>query len=240
MTKKAKRTRKQPIRQQKETNWIVIGGFILIGVVGLFALLYASLQEGGTPTDTSAVTDTLLQDYCANNPDNCVVEGDADAPITVVEISDYGCGHCANFNLSTAGILKELYVATGQVKWVVLPFALGGQTGYPTLPSVEAAMCANEQDQFAGFHTGLFGLQSTASFNTDTGFLSIADSLGLDQAAFSSCLLDDRYNDDLLRNIQTASAAGVNATPSFFVNGEKVEGNLPLANFQQLLDDKLN
>jgi protein-disulfide isomerase len=178
----------------------------------------------------------MLQDYCEANPENCMVEGEATAPVTIVEVSDYGCGHCKNFNVDTAPILKQQYVETGIVRWITVPYALGGQTGFPTAPSANAAMCSAEQDAFPPFHTALFTLQGTGTFNTMAGFVNIANSLGLDADALATCVDDGRFNANIQQNIQAATAAGINSTPSFFVNGELVRGNLPLANFQQLIE----
>ncbi len=238
MTKKSrKRSAQAP---EKKTNWVVLGGILGIGVVGLFALLFYSLQGPGAPTPTpTPAPNFALEDYCDANPENCIFTGAADAPITVVEVSDYGCGHCANFNLQTADALKAQYVASGQVRWVTMPFALGGQTGYPTLPSASAAFCANEQGAFESYHQALFSIQGTSSYNQTEGFMSLAESLGLDTEAFAACLDDGRYEDMVVDNIRVVNSNGVQSTPSFFINGELVRGNVPLANFQQLIEAEL-
>lgn len=235
MAKRSTRKRSTATEERK-TNWLIIGGIIGVGVIGLFGLLFASLQGSGPPTPEPTPTRSfVLEDYCTANPDNCVQVGSADAPVTVVEVSDYGCSHCANFNLNSADILKSEFVDTGKVRWITLPFALGGQTGFPTLPSTNSALCANEQGAFEAYHTALFGLQTSGAYNTREGFMSVAGNLGLDLDAFAACIDDGRYESIIGDNIQAANLSGISATPTFFVNGTKVEGNLPLANFQQLL-----
>jgi protein-disulfide isomerase len=233
-----KRSRTQT--HERKTNWWLIGGFVGVGVIGLFALLFLSLQSAGAPPIEPAPEHNLiLENYCKANPDNCLASGSADAPITIVEISDYGCGHCRNFNLDTADALKAQYVDSGQVRWVTLPYALGGQTGFPTAPSATAVLCANEQGAFEDFHTALFTLQGTNDFNTINGFTAIGSDLGLDTDALAACVEDGRYNDILNDNIQIASQAGINSTPSFFINGQLVRGNMPLENFQQIIETEL-
>ncbi|MBK6326166.1 MAG: DsbA family protein [Chloroflexi bacterium] len=234
------RNKRNAQKDERKTNWAIIGGIIGLGVVGLFGLLFASLQGTGAPTAVPTPTRSLvLEDYCAANPANCVATGAADAALTVVEVSDYGCGHCANFNLNSADILRAQYVESGQVRWITIPYALGGQNGYPTLPSAASALCANEQGAFEPYHKALFGIQQTADFNTRDGFLKIAGNLGLDTTAFAACYDDGRYESTVSANIQAANRSGISATPTFFINGQKVEGNLPIANFQQLLDSEL-
>jgi len=237
MAKKVRRRRSTQADERK-TNWLIIGGFIGLGVIGLFGLLFASLQGSGPPTaEPTPSRSLILEDYCNSNPDNCVAIGAADAPVTLVEVSDYGCGHCANFNLNSADILKSEFVETGQVRWITLPYALGGQGGYPTLPSAASALCANEQgaDAFEAYHKALFALQGTANYNTRDGFMSVAENLGLDMAAFEACYDSGRYESTVGENIQAANRSGVSATPTFYVNGQIVRGNLPLDSFRQLL-----
>lgn len=239
MAKRIKKRTTASKKQERKTNWIVLGSIIGVGVIALFGLLFFSLQSSGVPTPVPTPAPTLaLQDHCETNPENCVITGSADAPVTIVEVSDYGCGHCKNFNLDTAGTIKEQYVDTGVVRWITFPYALGGQTGFPTAPSANAALCAAEQgeDAFEKFHYALFEIQGTPTFNTPAGFATIANDIGLDSETFSTCVDDGRYNNAVQRNIQIATNAGVNSTPTFFVNGEMVNGNLPLANFQQIIE----
>lgn len=213
---------------KKQTNWVLIGGIVLGGIAIFAGLIALAFRE---PTRLS------LLGYCNNNPENCIVVGDEAAEVSVVEVSDYGCSHCRDFNLETGPILQAQYVDTAQVKWVVVPFALQAQTGsFPTMPSVVAAMCANEQGAFADYHERLFELQNTPQFNTTEGFLQVATALDMDMDAFGSCLDDNSYADRVLENITMAQQAGVNSTPSFFIDGDLLPGNQPISVFQQRLD----
>lgn len=214
------------------TNWYVIGGVAAIGLVGLFALLFLTLQGQGVPTPTPA-PDLALLDYCEQNPENCIARGEADAPVTVVEVSDYGCSHCRNFNVGgTAEALDQQYVDTGQVRWIALPYALSNQTA----PTAEAAMCAADQGAFWEFHEAMFELQTSEIALTEAAFTQSAEALDLDMDAFESCLDSDEYVPLVQNNIQAAARAGVSATPTFFINGTMVEGNRPLADFQQIIE----
>lgn len=220
-------------RDQSSVNWILIGGLIAVGTVGLFALLFVTLQNQGLPTPTPA-PQAALTDFCAANDENCIAKGEAGAPVTVIEVSDYGCPHCRNFNLESAPMFDESYVDTGQVRWVVLPYALRQETASAS----EAAMCAGEQDMFFPYHLQLFHLQSTDLAFTEAGFVQSAQALEMDTEAFQSCLADGRYTSVVQRNMAAAQSAGVNATPTFFVNGLKVEGNNP-DGLQQAIENQL-
>lgn len=215
----AKRVKRKPAERTRQTNWWLIGAIIFGGIVAIFALLYLALQEPEPPT---------LAQYCGDNPNNCIFEGSADAPVRIVEVSDYGCSHCRDFNLETAGLLKDLYVSTGDVQWVVLPFALRDST----FPAAAAAMCAKDQGQFDEFHHRMFELQGDPVIYTAEGLGQVAAGLGMDRTTFDSCVENAIYASVIQENIREANLTGVNATPTFFINDKKLGGNYPLTTFQ--------
>lgn len=215
----AKRVKKKRREQARETNWWLIGAIIFGGAVVVFALLYLALQEPDPLT---------LTQYCLDNPDNCVIKGPADAPVSVVEVSDYGCSHCRDFNLETAGLLEDLYVTPGEVQWIVLPFALSDTT----FPAASAALCANDQGRFDEFHHRMFELQGNPAIYTPEGLSQVAGEVGLNRSTFDACVQNAVHDSVVEENIREASLAGVNVTPSFFINDRKLNGNLPLPTFQ--------
>ncbi|MCA9957813.1 MAG: thioredoxin domain-containing protein [Anaerolineales bacterium] len=224
----AKRTKQKRQAANRETNWLLIGGIIAVGVIVLFALLFLSLQGPEKIT---------LLGYCEDNPDRCVTRGNKDSDVVVVEVSDYGCSHCRDFHAETLPLLKQQYIDTDEIYWVVMPYALSATT----LPASNAAMCANEQGAFFEYSDALFEQQSNATLAlTRAGFEQAAESLGLDMDAFSQCLSDGRYNSVVSENADTARSAGVSATPTFFLNDDMLEGAYPFAIFQQRLDALLN
>jgi protein-disulfide isomerase len=231
MAKKRRAARKarQP---QRETNWLLIGGIVaaVLVVGGLFYLLFLSLQDQDTPQRAQALTE-----YCQENPDNCIAKGSSDAPVTIVEVSDYGCGHCRDFNLTTAPLLEDLYVRSGQVQWVVLPYALSASTA----PAAEASMCAADQGVFFEFHNRMFEIQGEPQALTADGFREAAEELDLDVDAFNACFDGGKYVGVVQENVAAAFRAGVDATPAFFVNGTLLRGNQPLATFQQAINSIL-
>lgn len=232
MAKRARSSRRARREESKGTNWLLIGGIVAVGVVGLFALLFVTLQEQDSPRPTEEVLGQPLAEYCEENPGNCVTNGADDAPVTIVEVSDYNCNHCKNFNVETAGLLEDLYVTPGQVKWVILPYALGPQTA----PAPAAAMCAAEQDRFFEYHRQLFEQQGSPQFMTAAGFQQAAEIAGLDSEAFNACLQEGKYNSTVQENVIAATAVGVDSTPTFFINDVMLRGNQPLTAFQQQIN----
>ncbi len=216
---------KKPIKSKKQgkakgdTNWLLIGGVVLAGAIGLFALLYFALREPETQS---------LAQYCAEAPQRCVALGAADAPVKLVEVSDFGCTHCKDFHQTKAEPLKEAYVDSGQVQWLFVPYALRPET----VPAANAAMCANEQGKFFEFTNAMFDSADIAFALTRDGILAAGEAVGVEPDSFLACVSEGRFNNTINVNQQAASAARVTGTPTFFINDQIVRGNVPLAEFE--------
>lgn len=225
---------KQPI------NWSLIGGIIGLGVVTLIGLLLVTVMQpptAATPTPALREGVNNLVNYCDAYPDRCLSYGPEDAAVDMVEISDYGCVFCKAFNETSGPILHRDYVETGRMRYIIFPFALRNET----VSSAEAVLCAAEQglDKALLFHETLFALQETSAAHSIEGFKSVARQTGLDADSIATCVEAKTYRDTVNLNRQAANQVGIEATPSFFINGRLFQGNLPLANFQQQIDQVL-
>lgn len=227
MTKKAPQRRKQ---QQRETNWFIIGGLIVVGVLVLGGLLYLALRP-----EEDRVVQTLA-DFCQENKENCVFIGEADAPITMVEVPDFGCIHCQDFHNNTAQPLKEQYVDTGDVQWVVLPYALSSAT----VPSAASGLCANEQGKFFPYASAMYQIQDVNFRLTADGYQQAATTAGLDINQFTACMKAGNNINKVNQNREAARTVGVTGTPTFFVNGQELNGAQPLSVFSQTFTTILN
>jgi len=218
-------------KQTRETNWVVIGSLIALGVVAFGALLYLALRGSGSQPEAVLA----LADFCAQNPDNCAATGDENAPVTMVEVSDFGCSHCTNFHNNTAEQLHADFVEPGTMRWVVLPYALNTVT----VPAAAAAMCAAEQDeeQYFAFANVLFGIEDTNVRLSPAGYQQAAESIGLDMDAFTGCMDDGRNLSIVNDNREAARDVGVTGTPTFFLNGEELNGAQPLEVFAQTINN---
>lgn len=141
--------------------------------------------------------------------------GPTDAPITIVEFSDYQCPYCQRWHAETFHALLDAY--PGQIRFVYRDFPL-----YNLHPEAEpaaiAANCAQEQDKFWEFHELLFSDKFDLS---KAAYISYAEELGLDKTAFEACLSSDKYLAEVTADYQYAGSLGVNSTPTFFVNGSR-------------------
>lgn len=164
------------------------------------------------------------------------VRGREGAPVTVVEFSDFGCPYCAQFALQSYPELHRDFVETGQVSWRFVPFVLGS---FPNGDlAARASECAGEQDRFWEMHDRLFERQRDwkRTDDADALFASIAAELGLDAARFDECWDSGRTEQRTTLANGVATELGVRATPTFFINGQRIEGALPPDHFRTLLD----
>ncbi|MEM7801372.1 MAG: thioredoxin domain-containing protein [Chloroflexota bacterium] len=240
--KARKKSKRQEVKSSGGPNWLIIGPIIGIGAIALIALAIVGVMNpsvAAEPTPVLGEVVTNATTYCEENEERCIIFGNPDSDVTMIEVVDYGCPHCANFNATKAPTLLENYVDTNQVRWMVMPFALGPQSR----PSAAAVMCVNEQgaDLALHFHEDLFLLQRTADVHTRAGFISVANRVeGIDVEAFESCLDDGRRMTDVSFNQQAARSLGVQSTPSFFLNGRLMSGDQDLTVFTANIDAALN
>jgi protein-disulfide isomerase len=162
-------------------------------------------------------------------------EGPEEAPVTVIEFSDFGCPFCAMFAQGTYPELRREFIDTGRVRWVFVPFVMGS---FPN--GAEAARtgeCAAEQGRFPEMKMRIYAGQREwrSTRNAASVFTGYAKELGLDAARFASCYREDRLGERTRTNNRAANAVGIRATPSFLINGRLVEGALPPEQFRMIL-----
>ena len=154
--------------------------------------------------------------------------GPEDAPVTLIEFSDFQCPYCRRVQ----SVLKRLMTAYhGQVKLVFRDFPLR-QVHPEAQKAAEAAQCANDQGQFWQYHDLLF---ASNDLRVDD-LKRYAAEMGLDTESFNECLDSEKYSQEVQRDIDDARIAGVNATPSFFVNGLPINGAVPFERFVELVE----
>ncbi len=158
--------------------------------------------------------------------------GPADAPVTIVEFSDFECPYCARL-LPTLEQVKRQYA--GKVRVVYRHYPLTGI--HPNAwKAAEAVLCADEQGRFWELHDLMFAEQGALTVGD---LRAKAARLELDAEAFIRCLDSGRHYDAVLADVRAGDAAGVSGTPAMFVNGRFVGGAVPFATLAAIIDDEL-
>lgn len=164
--------------------------------------------------------------------DDDPVFGPDDAPITIIEFSDYECPYCQRWHQEV--FLKIIEEYPDQVRIVYRDFPL--ESIHPNAtPAAESANCAAEQDAFWPYHELLF---SGNPLNKQA-YLNYAEELDLNVEDFESCLDSGRYREEVQADYQFAASMGVRSTPTFFLNGLPIVGAQPYDVFKEIIDKEL-
>jgi len=166
--------------------------------------------------------------------DDDEVWGKDNAPVTIIEWSDYECPYCEAFYTQTEGQIMKNYVETGKVKFVYRDFPLSFHP--QAQKAAEAAECAGEQGKYKEMHDLLFekGVASGV-----TGFKQYAKDLSLDTTKFNTCLDTGAMAAEVAKDMADGQAAGIQGTPGFLINGKLVSGAQPYQVFQQAIEAAL-
>ncbi len=160
-------------------------------------------------------------------------KGPADAPITIVEFSDFECPFCGRVN-SSIDQVRDVY--GDKVRFVFRQFPLDN-LHRNARKAGEAALCAADQGEFWAMHDAMFDDQKNLAVD---GLKSIAGGIaGLDAQAFSDCLDSSKYAEAVEKDVQEGARAGVSSTPAFFINGRYAAGALSFESFAEVIDDEL-
>lgn len=158
--------------------------------------------------------------------------GPDDAPITIVEFSDFQCPFCRRFHEETYQALLDAY--PGQIRFVYRNLPL--TSIHPdAMPSAVASLCANDQNAYWDYHGKLF---SSETLTRET-FIQYATDLNLNVDEFTACLDSGKHDEFIQQDMDFALDLGVQSTPTFFINGLAVVGAQPLSSFTQIIDLEL-
>jgi protein-disulfide isomerase len=170
------------------------------------------------------------------NPLGEMVMGDAKAPVTIIEYASMTCSHCAHFAATTLPELKKRYIDTGKVRYILREFPLDPLAAAGFL----VARCAANGDanKYYAMIDTLFHQQQVWVVREPINPLkTIAKQAGLSEKAFNDCLANQAMLDKLESARRTASdKLGVKSTPTFFINGEKREGDISIDELAKLIE----
>lgn len=177
--------------------------------------------------------------------DDDPVKGNADAPLTIIEFSDFQCPFCMKFHSETLPLIEQNYIETGKVKFVYRDFPI--ESIHPNaVPAALASECADEQGKFWQFHDMLFNNQELwakqDSIKSSQTFMTFAEKLSMNMDIFGTCLSTAKYSDEINKDLQDGRSYGITGTPGFFVGNDdlgfvKIQGAKDFSVFQQILDN---
>lgn len=225
---------------------------IPLAIVAGFALIAAAIFFSGnqtTPTPAAAPTDTAPT-VAANTSirpvdDTDYIRGNPNAPIMLVEYSDYDCPFCKQFH-DTMKMIMEDYAVGGQVAWVYRQFPIAQL--HPNAPRIsEAAFCVGElggDDAFWTFSDLVFDERELNEATNMTRLPEFAEAAGVDQAAFTECLNSGRQQDAVTDSYNDAIAAGAQGTPHTIVLvGDQqavINGAQPYSVIKEIIDNLIS
>ncbi len=160
--------------------------------------------------------------------------GDPNAPVTIVEFTDYQCPYCSQHSLQTLPNIVSEFVETGRVYYILKDLPLD-QLHPDARAAAEAARCAGDQGDYWAMHDQIFANQSLWAGQGEKAaqlFVDYAVALGLDESAMTACLESNRFEADVEANVAEARSLGISGTPMFFVDGYPLNGARPFEHFQ--------
>ena len=160
------------------------------------------------------------------------VQGPANAPVTVVEFSDFQCPFCQRVS-PTLKRLKETYGDKIRIVWKDFPLTAIHPEAFK---AAEAGNCAREQGKFWEYHDRLFANQQALQ---PEALKTHAVAAGLDAAKFNACLDSSKYGSRVQEHVGVGTQLGINSTPAVFINGRQVTGAQPYEVFARIIDEEL-
>jgi protein-disulfide isomerase len=240
----------------------LIAWYVGVGVVLACTAIIAPTPTPIPPTATAAATvastSTVTPVSLTPQPGVYDIEtegypslGPADAPITIVEFSDYQCPFCYRWHAEVYDQLQAAY--PGKLRLVYRNFPLSFHQN--AFAAAEAALCAGDQTKYWEYHDALFERHEILNNQSGTvleqaEYDQMAEDLNLDVAAFAACMTSRKYQTFIKNDMQYAAALpvdyengqpvmAVGGTPTFFINGRRLGGAYPFEYFKTIIDAEL-
>lgn len=212
----------------------------LIAVAATVAVILACGKSSNASAATTASAATSGPDsLLLRRADHARILGSPSAAVWVVEVSDFQCPFCRQFHDESYAELKRAYVDSGKVRLAYVNFPLPMHRN--AFAASETAMCAAAQDKFWQMHDALFDTQKQweALPDPQPKFDSLAAAQGVELGAFHKCVSGHLTKPMIEADIDRATKAGVESTPTFLIGGMMVTGAQPVANFRRAIDSAL-
>ena len=209
------------------------------------ALSVACAPAGNKSSETATTRNDTVR-VAAAPPDSNItradlarIQGSPNAPLWVIEVSDFQCPYCKQWHDQTYNAFLDAYVKTGKVRLAYVNFPLGSHAY--AWPAAESAMCAGAQNKFWPMHDSLFASQGRWERLPDPApvFDSLARSNGVEMQSWRDCIKSGKMKPLIQADHDRAERAGANATPSFMIGDQLLTGAQPLSDMQRVIDSAL-
>ena len=210
--------------------------------------MIADIQKAPAPQPIQQPSQPNAPQIFQISLDDDPFKGDPDAPVIVVEFSDFQCPFCSRFYQQTLPLIQENYIDTGKIKFVYRDLPLDSLHPNARLTHI-AAECADEQEKFWEYHDVLFDKQSQwqrlSSTDLPITLTQYAADLGIQTESFETCLESEEMANEVKNDVADATKYGSTGTPTFFVGTEedgfiKLVGAQPFAAFEAAIENYLN
>ncbi|HJU87114.1 MAG TPA: DsbA family protein [Gemmatimonadota bacterium] len=208
---------------------LVLAGALAGLAVGWLAFRESEGAPGSRPPVASGI-DIVEGVDVSRDP----VLGPADAPVTIVEFSDFECPFCSRFASETAPALRRQY--GDRIRWIFVNYPL--QSIHPNAyEAALAAECATEQDRFWPYYDALFSGRHELS---GSGYAAAANEVGIDEERFDACYRNADHAEEVALDIKEGEKFYILGTPTFYVNGRRMEGAQRPEAFAAVIDSILS
>ncbi|NCU37577.1 hypothetical protein EOL96_00735 [Candidatus Saccharibacteria bacterium] len=221
-----------------EHRLLLISGIM---IVGFFSF---ALSQGQSGTESS---DSSTSSFRTANSESPMFAGSPDAPVSIIQYSDFLCPSCSIFSTQVMPAINKDYISTEKANIEFRPMAFIADG------SLQAGMggyCAIDQGKFWEYHDGIYEYVANEVFTngkdpksdvilTASLVTQLATKSGLDGASFGDCLTSRKYFDRITESNNEANKNGVTGTPYIMVNGQVYQGSMSLTAFEALLKTKL-
>jgi protein-disulfide isomerase len=205
-----------------------------IGLVGLGGAIAGVMRLAGLPTAAFADTTVKPEELNQPGPLGDVVLGAGDAKVTIIEYASMTCPHCAEFHKTVFPVLKSKYIDTGKVRFVSREFPLEIKAAGASMLA-RCAASGDAQKYFDAIGMLFKEQQALVEHTTDT-LKAVGGKFGMSEEAVETCVKDNALLDKIKADQDFAyDKLKVDATPTFFINGERLKGSMSFEEFEKKL-----
>lgn len=227
--------RERRLKKQRQRRFSVILVITAVALVLVGLAFLPKAIDALTPVGEIVVPEPTQRSMVDFN-----TMGNPDAPVVIVEYSDFQCSFCRRHADETEPLITENHVETGEVYYIRRSFGnyisdnlQRGRT--ESIDSAEAAYCAGDQEKFWEYKDILYAnwLGEDAGSYTEERLMAMAEALNLDMDQFRSCFTDHKYRELAQQDRFDGTKEGINSTPGFLINGKYIVGAQPYTVFAQ-------